>query len=440
MPRETTTPQRIRAARRKGDPKSPRTGTSRKENTLSIAQTPPPSDENTLTPIPSPKCTIDRDTRGRININVENCTIGNESSIIAQLPPSKVARAKQFRDTGYDLREIISHCLNGNRIIALDEWCRAIVSEYVARTTVHQPGAFVATTAATLGDCYLATDDTIFRLTPVAFPTPTKALASLRRRYATRFKTEGEKIVTEARSQAEIILRDASTRLLEAQQRQTQIERDGRHLAPTWATSAGCPTPLAWSVQRNCWMFGIHLTVTLTKFNFVETIRHPEGTDRRAVRTRTWNAVPHDPATFLLWVPIHVNGAYDYTNINLALNQFSNGFNTAVQYTLPHISYSASCMGLGDVPDRIISAVQLYQLQKSLLRVHAQVDCNSLLTFPLSWHPNHIKAIPPAISSALNRADRSAIVIAFQGLTAAADHTHIDENISNEHSDTFTVR
>lgn len=294
---------------------------------------------------------------------------------VAALPPKyrKMAQPIFTSHSYYGLTDII---YSTDRVIPLPVWAEAIAKADILQASMPTTGE--ATVKQPLQQVYLAVDDCLYSLKPIALVGTNRALAAARKRIteeATALKT---KLVAEAKASAADLTRAAQTsadsiilkanaKLFEAQDKLAEAN----NLPATWAISCGYPLLL----QNNAWYFVLPCSLNIKEFHY-----------NYCEYRRVWKAKVATPYIFQYLAPITT---FAISSCRVAPNQPS--------FTHPHITGAQCCMGPGDAPNSLNSAASVAQLINAINRTLTAIDLNSMLLGgkPGHWHGDSIWRFVP---------------------------------------------
>jgi hypothetical protein len=336
-----------------------------------------------------PEATAETPTIPKVKVKVSQNTSEGGVVITSTHPPGTVENIAQFFNSsklarrvinsgsaGYNLRDTIRRI--GTRIPA-DVWAQAIAAEIISRLGSGTVGEVEMNTVAAGG--YLALDNGVYRLVPVECAPISKAMSVIRRRMIDKAGVECNRIVNTAKNQAAAITDQAGLIMQAARAKEEELRQQGVSAPPQWAIHHHEPIMMT----NGLWHIGFRMKLQLLRFEYSF---YPDP-ERRTITRKAWPAAPHTPYRLLLWVPLkdHATGVYNNRAIYVDHHFF----------TIPHVNYTSSCMGLSDAPPRIQSSDNLAELIISFKRCMQTVNLASVLSWAAYWDPQLQAAIPPAI-------------------------------------------
>ena len=289
------------------------------------------------------------------------------------------------RRIGYSLEGLINYYWG---TISPEDWARAYCTAYIKQSSMPDVGE--CATRGPLSHAYIALDDTLYRLNPVALVGTNKALATMRKASKAKIDAQIKERLEEAQSQANKIISNANVNshsiLAAAQKKMDEANKklaDAVSIPPDWLSASGYPimrygSPSDWRV-----VMAIDMTIT----EFVYNCRDPK--DANSFLSRTWKAKTARPLTF--YCVAQIGKAFSVSSIF-----------TLFHFNHPHITRSQSCMQPADAPPTLNSTADINHLVSAIKRTLTKIDLNSMLVNPSSWHPEIWRFVPDDLAKLLN--------------------------------------
>jgi len=370
-------------------------------------------EQNTSTIEPEPntdvRVKVFRDDNGVLQVECSR-PIPNLTAVAAHLSKTQQREVKKSIDWGRTVREAITKHVAS---VPFQDWANAIGEAIIQADANANGGSFEANTLRE--PAYLALGDTLFRLSPVELIKTNKALVATKKRANEKANVAIKKKLAEGQLAADTLVETAARIKQEAEETLRRTSR--QQPAPAWAVDSRIPCKF--DGYRWCVECVFYLKIEYFDVNFYDSI----GTPRKF----RWQAIPKNSVPIRLWVPINQDGSYALTSIYV----------DHLSSEIPHISFSAACLSLGDAPAAIKSIGNLHGLRDSIERCMRGVQLDSLRTPIRDWLPTFKDSVPPELYKAIKGGDWSPACTLAKA-TYEADQTPAQET-ENEGTTTWTA-
>lgn len=316
-----------------------------------------------------------RDDEGVLKVECSR-PIPELKKVAAHLTKTQQRDVKYHIDYGRDVQGAIQRSQ-----IPYQDWANAIGEAIIQADADAAGGSFEAN--AMKEPAYLAMGDTLFKLSPVELVKTNKALAATKKRAIEKSSAEAKRLISEGQLAADALIRNAA--VIEKKAKDTLHRASRITPAPEWAVNGGIPCKwngYSWAVE-----LAINFRIEYFDVNFFDS--------RDNHKRYRWDAVYQPFVPIRLWVPVNTDGSYALTAIYV----------DHLSSQIPHISYSAACLSLGDSPRTIKSQEDLWALQTSIERCMKGVQLDSLRTYIGDWLPKFKHSVPADLYKALKGGD-----------------------------------
>lgn len=323
---------------------------------------------------------VERKASGTVSI--ARTPPGNIPSIqafLAALAPKIRKHLEYYRVSyGYGIKECIQMCWT---VASAEVWCKALADAELQESKTPNQGEF-SYVAPALSTAYIAVDDVMYALRPVAMIGTNKALNTMRKKAKerlsewessekARIQANLDQMTNNAQNNADRIITSAQKKLDEAERKL----RDANNLPPDWLSHSG----YSFYWEYNHWRVVLSCTLNIKRWLFATST--PNGDV-----TRTWKAKPASPYVFYYSAAIDSN--FSVTGMKII---------PSCQFQHPHITTSKSCMQPADAPRTLKSAADIERLIAAVNRTLEAVDMHSMLPEGRNfsaWDERLIRFIP----------------------------------------------
>lgn len=324
---------------------------------------------------------VERNKNGFVYIT--RTPLGNLPSIqafLAALAPKIRKHLEYYRVSyGYDIKECIQMCWT---VASAEVWCKALADAELQESKTPNQGEF-SYAAPALSTAYIAVDDVMYALRPVAMIGTNKALNTMRKKAKERLSAweSSEKariqayldqMTNNALTNADRIIASAQSKLSEAERKL----RDANNLPPDWLSHSGYQ--FYW--EYNHWRVVLPCTLNIKRWLF-------EASTPNGGVTRTWKAKP-GALSYTFYYSAAIDSNFSVTGMKII---------PSCNFQHPHITTVKSCMQPADAPRTLKSAADIERLMASVNRTLEAVDMDSMLPEGRNfsaWDERLIRFIP----------------------------------------------
>ena len=398
---------------------------------------PPEVHEEPATTVPPPvRIHITRSPEGEVLIHSSH-RIPAKELVLQQLDASQrtLIPPRHRRYSQYSLRVCIDDTTD---TIPLQQW-----SDAIGAATIK---ALACTAAASETEMVhiangglLAIGDSIYKLSAVQHMPTSRALAIASRAIRSKARDQANTIIEAAnqhaariKSDAEAVAHTVTRNAIRMREEAEQLMRNANlefRVPPAWTMDNSVAIKAVQFANGHiCWHVGMWLFITPSVF--IYEYAWNTGTRTRRAR-REWLALPCEPVTTYIWIPLQDNkGTYAPTSIYVD--------NAGME--LPHISHNRGCMEIPDSP-RLLDSYDSYKtLRAKLLRVMSGVTLNSLLTTPSAWRKAFREAMPEDLRMVLFSSDPNTNLQRMVLDAVGQPLPGIEVTTATENEETWTAR
>ena len=302
------------------------------------------------------------------------------AAVVSCLPKEYRKNVRRYFDahTHYAITDLIRRFYPN---IPLDIWAKSIADAYAL--TKDAPTTADAAAIAPVKSCYIAVDDVLYRLNPVALVSTNKALATARKLAREKATTEATAILEKARKDRDAMTIQAQSDVAmiydKANHKMAEAEAKLREVGtvpPRWLVES----PYPYFYQGGNWRVVLPCHMVIRQFNYKVEL----GAGRK--KLYHWPAKLAEPFTFFYSAPI--TPRFDVTTLTVIRH---------LTFNHPHMTKNMSCMSLGDAPNALKSVADLDHLVKAVQRNLSAVEIHSMLPDggrPESWTEGMWRFVP----------------------------------------------
>lgn len=268
--------------------------------------------------------------------------------------------------------------------ISAEEWAESLCSAAIRFFGLSTEAECV--TATPVKNIFMAIDETLYKLSPVAMVGVNRALATVRKRALAEAKLAGEAILEKstinAREMESAANANANAIYIKAravQEETNALKASLKNIPPQWLVDS--TYPIQWHVTYG-WRVILPARLNITQFIY----------ESGSVR-RKWAAapLPHGRQYDLnFYYSAAIGASFSVSNMR-----------TIGSVHLPHITTEKSCMQPADAPTTLNNAHDIAQLISAVNRTLNSVDLHSMLTHPKYWDTRVWQFVPEDLKKLL---------------------------------------
>ena len=332
-------------------------------------------------PDPMVRVKVFRNEEGSVVV-WSNHSIPALDEILAQVPQRTRRRISYYRRNS--IERVIAD--NGS-ILSFREWAQAIGAALMRRIGSESGATYESTPS--IEPAYLAYGDTLFQLSPVQIVRQGKALAAARARIRKKMEAELAAERETAQMSYDALVREGQKILDHAEEVRRELETDAP--VPRWVRESGIP--VRWDIDADGWRVQMAISFRIVAFEVSFFDRNG------AEKQYRWDALPAEPRSIRLWVPVSIDGTYAASTIKV----------DDADPQIPHVSHYSACLSPGDAPKHILSYRDWEQFRESVERCLGVVNLSSLLVSSSIWFTTFRDSIPRDLRDAL-KSDRISVL------------------------------
>lgn len=267
--------------------------------------------------------------------------------------------------------------------VTAEEWAESLCSAAIRFSGLSAEAECV--TATPVKNIFMAIDQTLYKLSPVAMVGVNRALATVRKRALAEAKLAGEDLLEKATLRARDLESGAQTNAnaIYAKARAVQEETNAlkaslKNIPPQWLVDS--TYPIQWHVTYG-WRVILPARLNITQFIY----------ESGSVR-RKWAAapLPHGRQYDIhFYYSAGIGASFSVSNMR------------SIGVHLPHITTEKSCMQPADAPTALNNAHDIAQLISAVNRTLNSVDLHSMLTHPKYWDTRMWQFVPEDLKKLL---------------------------------------